>query len=100
MTDELILWLERQLDASEQLAQAYLTRREREGTDRETWAYKLALASVTADRALVAAYMDAETYYQANRNAPAGELHGLLTALKHRVAVHADEPGYQERWRP
>lgn len=61
---------------------------------------KLALASINADRALLAAYEDAAAYYRATPGVPAGELHGLLTAIKHRAAAYAGDAGYREEWAP
>ncbi|WP_433357671.1 DUF6221 family protein (plasmid) [Microtetraspora malaysiensis] len=58
------------------------------------------LREIKADRDLIAAYREARAYYGANPHAPAGELHGLLTALKIRAARFDRQPGYQEEWRP
>ncbi|MEU0081359.1 DUF6221 family protein [Micromonospora tulbaghiae] len=57
-------------------------------------------ADVAADRAILSAYEDAAAYYRANPHVPAGEVHGLLTAIKHRAAAHADRLGYRDEWRP
>ncbi|MER5608198.1 DUF6221 family protein [Micromonospora tulbaghiae] len=106
MTDERVLWLEKQLDATEQLAQAYLNRREREGTDRETWAYKLLVAEVDVKRRVLA------------RHAPEDHfLHGTICTwcstpqtgayqswpcpdIRDSASPYAGEPGYREQWRP
>lgn len=52
------------------------------------------LADVKADRDLIAAYREAEAYYATRRQAPAGELHGLATALRIRAARFAAHPDY------
>ncbi len=52
------------------------------------------LADVKADRDLIAAYREAQAYYAAHRQAPAGEAYGLATALKIRVARFAAHPDY------
>lgn len=50
------------------------------------WCPATVLRLVARDRQLIADYEEAEAYYSANLTAPAGELHGLGTALKAAAA--------------
>lgn len=60
------------------------------------------LADIAAKRAILDAYEEARSFYRdpANLHIPAGEAHGLLTALRHLTTAYADRPGFREEWRP
>jgi hypothetical protein len=59
------------------------------------------LREVAAGRELLRIYEEARDYYRRNVQAPAGELTGLLTAIKLLAAgSFSDRPGYREEWRP
>jgi hypothetical protein len=58
------------------------------------------LREVAAGRELLRIYEEARDYYRRNVQAPAGELTGLLTAIKLLAAgSFSDRPGYREEWR-
>jgi hypothetical protein len=52
------------------------------------------LRDVASGRKLIAAFEEARAFYDAHTSAPAGELHGLLTALKIYAERYADHPGF------
>lgn len=60
------------------------------------------LADVAADRKLIAAFESSAEWYNRpeNRHHPAGEPHGLYTAVKIRAERFATHPDYREEWRP
>lgn len=59
------------------------------------------LSDIAAKRAILDTYEEARTYYDGpGRSAPAGEVHGLWTALQHLASAYADRVGYQEGWKP
>jgi hypothetical protein len=60
------------------------------------------LADLDAKLAIVTAYETAAAFYNdpANRHLPAGEAHGLRTALRLLAVPFAQHPDYQEDWRP
>ncbi len=58
------------------------------------------LRDVEADRKLIKTYEEAHAYYDQHKAAPAGEVHGLLMALKIRAERFDDHKDYQESWRP
>lgn len=64
------------------------------------WSPERALAEVAAKRALLTVYTEAAAWYDANKSAPAGELHGLYIALQHIALPYAGHPDYDEAWRP
>lgn len=122
--NDLVEWLRARLDEDEALARRCRGERwEREGTEwvfgvpsADTiwfdhsyphvgdhiarWDPARVLAEVEAKRSLLAAYDEARAYYSANRSAPAGEVHGLWTAVKFSALPYADQPGYRDEWRP
>jgi hypothetical protein len=57
-----------------------------------------ALREVAAKRAILDEYAEADTYYTANVSAPAGELHGLRTAVLAIAAIYEGRPGWREEW--
>ena len=61
-----------------------------------------AQADIAAKRAILDAYTEAIEFYNApaNRHQPAGEVHGLYTALQWLAVPYASSPGYDESWRP
>lgn len=104
VVDDLVTWLRAQFDEDAQMLDALDSTalngiESTAGWDAREYIER-GRAGVEADRAILAAYEDAVAYYRANPHAPGGEVHGLLTAIKHRAAVHADRPGYQPEWRP
>lgn len=58
------------------------------------------LAEVEAKRRILDRYEEAKPYYDQHLNAPAGELHGLYTAIQFLALPFSDRPGYDETWRP
>lgn len=60
------------------------------------------LAEVAAKRAILDAYTEAVEFYDApaNRHHPAGEVHGLYTAVQWLAVPYAGRPGFDETWRP
>lgn len=64
------------------------------------WDPARVLAEVDAKRRLLNVYLEADNYYRDHRAAPAGELHGLWTAIQLIAAAYAGHPGYREEWRP
>lgn len=57
------------------------------------------IADLDSKLAIVAEYEQAKAFYDAHTTAPAGEAHGLLTALSLLALPHADHPDYREEWR-
>lgn len=57
------------------------------------------LADITAKRAIVAECVEAEAYYRAHADAPAGELTGLRTAVRLLAQPYADHPEFDPAWR-
>lgn len=65
------------------------------------WDPARVLAEVEAKRRILDRYEEAVTWYSENRSAPAGEVHGLWTAIKLlAVPYAADHAGFDESWRP
>ncbi len=66
------------------------------------WDPARVLAEVAAKRAILDAYTEAVEFYDApaNRRQPAGEVHGLYTALQWLAVPCASNGGYDESWRP
>lgn len=66
------------------------------------WEPRRVLAEVQAKLRILDAYASAVTFYDApaNRHHPAGEVHGLETAVRLLALPYADQPGYLEEWRP
>lgn len=56
------------------------------------------LREVEAKRQLLEMYREAKVYYDANRSAPAGEAHGLWTAVRLLALAWADHPDYRAEW--
>lgn len=52
------------------------------------------LADVAAKRAIVKEYVEAEAYYRAHADAPAGELTGLKSAVRHLASAYASHKDY------
>lgn len=117
--DDLVTWLRAQLDEDERVAQAaipgpwvadgdevlhdgdqvVLSGHSTEHVARHDPVR--VLAEMEAKRELIAVYEEAAEYYdKIDRRAPAGEAHGLRTALKHLALPYADREGYREEWRP
>jgi hypothetical protein len=60
------------------------------------------LREVAAKRAIIAEYEASAEFMNRpeNRHIPAGEPHGLYTALKILAAVYSDHPDYDPAWKP
>jgi hypothetical protein len=58
------------------------------------------LVECEAKRRIVEEWREADAYYASDKDAPAGELYGLETAIKHLASVYAGHPDYREEWRP
>jgi hypothetical protein len=59
------------------------------------------LADIAAKRAILDAYEEAKRYYEGpGRAAPAGEVHGLWTAIQHLAYAYRHRPGYLPEWAP
>jgi hypothetical protein len=102
-SDDLIAFLRSQWDAEEADARWSLENAPAaHQTDPNSMNFSPArvLAEVEAKRRILDEYAEASTYYGQNRAAPAGELHGLLTAVKLLALPYADVDGYHEEWRP
>jgi hypothetical protein len=56
------------------------------------------LADIAADRDLIAAWEEAAAYYRAHTIASAGEVTGLLTAIKIRARRFARHPDWSDAW--
>ena len=106
---DLVTWLRQELDADEQLAVDVHTA----GCAAAQISYRISgacecgmpawvVAEVAAKRAILDAYTEAAEFYDApaNRHHPAGEVHGLWTALRWLALPYASNPGYDESWRP
>lgn len=63
---------------------------------------KRALREVEGKRRIITEYEEVSEWLNRpeNRQHPAGEAHGLHTALKLLALPYADEPDYDESWRP
>lgn len=108
MTD-LVAWLRERLDEDERVA-----RSAREGFFQpETLSIFAAvsdaahvithdparvLRQVAAHRRILDEYEQTVEYYATHRAAPAGELHGLLFAVKAIASIYSDHPGYDTAW--
>jgi hypothetical protein len=114
MTD-MITWLRAQLDEGEAVAQAASAVWDDEDEPLLEWqdvsdvAYAHAqqnhpavtLADIEAKRAILDAYEEAKRYYEGpGRAAPAGEVHGLWTAIQHLAYAYRHRPGYLPEWAP
>jgi hypothetical protein len=64
------------------------------------WSPARVLADVKAKRAIVRDYDEAVSYFAAHPMAPAGEVHGIESALKRLAAAYADHPDYDATWAP
>jgi hypothetical protein len=123
VSEDLIDWLRAQIDLDQQKAAAFsagtwVRRGQREvysldgdavavGADRAEADFiadhdpARVLGEVKSWRTLLNIYEDACRYYAKHRMAPAGELHGLLTAIKLLAAgSFSGRPGFREEWRP
>jgi hypothetical protein len=58
------------------------------------------LADVAAKRQLLSTYAEAAKFYDRNRRAPAGELHGLRTAQLLVALPYREHPDYRPEWNP
>jgi hypothetical protein len=104
VTDDLVSWLRHQLDEDEHEVEVshspgcplYLPGMtdqqlyEPADPSRCTCPARRALAEVQAKRAILDTYAEAASFYEANRSAPAGELHGLRTAITYLALPYAD----------
>lgn len=57
------------------------------------------LREVAAKQRIINEFVEAKSYYDENRSAPAGELSGLHLALKAIASVYSDHPDYREEWK-
>lgn len=57
-----------------------------------------AIADLDSKLAIVSEYEQAAQFYSAHPSAPAGEAHGLRTALRLLAQPHADHPDYRKEW--
>lgn len=64
------------------------------------WDTRRVMAECEAKRRIVETHNEAESWYADNPHAAAGELDGLVTALKALALPYADHPDYDEKWRP
>jgi hypothetical protein len=55
---------------------------------------------IDADRLLLRQYEDAVERCLPHGDAPRGEMHGLMFAVKCRVSVYADHADYRKEWAP
>lgn len=96
--DDLVTWLRAQLDAFEQmidpgesphgacaLAGLHLTVAE-------------ARADIDAKRRIIDEYEQARAYYDKHKSAPAGEVTGLLTAIKLLARPYDGREGWRAEW--
>lgn len=58
------------------------------------------IARCTAELALLDDYAEAKAYYDKHLSAPAGELHGLYSAIKRIASGYQHRPGYSPAWAP
>jgi hypothetical protein len=58
------------------------------------------LVEVEAKRRILDTYEEATNFYRVHVAAPAGEVHGLWTAIQWLALPYADQPGYRDEWRP
>lgn len=66
-----------------------------------TWDPARVLADIEAKRKILDAYEEAAEFYNApaNRSIPAGEAHGLWTAVQLLVQPYSSRPDFNEDWR-
>jgi hypothetical protein len=102
--NDLTTWLRAQLDEDERLAQAYLKLRASQGTERETWAYKLIVREVEAKRRMIDGCQETlvkEDDWDPVLNGGTGEEFDLARYVLRMLALpFADQPGYRDEWRP
>lgn len=77
---------------------ARLAEQAAKATDPADWAR--VLREIDADRLLLRQYEDAIERCHPYGDAPRGELHGLMFAMKCRVSVYADHADYRKEWAP
>lgn len=56
------------------------------------------VARCEAELALLDDYAEARTYYYEHTSAPAGELHGLHTAINRVASGYRHRPGFKPEW--
>jgi hypothetical protein len=113
MSADLVTWLRAQLDEDEPVARAASDEvvdwiaddaaehgTEDEGGHIKRWRPARVLAEVEAKRRLLDVYEEAVAYYTRHTSAPAGEVTGLLTAVKLAALPYAGHPGYRTEWAP
>jgi hypothetical protein len=98
--DDLAAFYAARLDETQQLAEAYLQRRHAEGTDRETWAYKLLLREVEAGRKLLARYIEVQSWSYPPADGDDAIRDELDLILRIKAAVYDSHPDYDEAWKP
>jgi hypothetical protein len=57
-------------------------------------------ADIEAKRHILAEYEQAADFYTRNVSAPAGEAHGLRTALRYLALPYRDHADYRDEWAP
>lgn len=107
MTDPLVEWLRGVLDEDEARVGQYLDDWQiadhYDGGDsvadmhRARWAIK----DIAAKHRILDAWAEAVAYYDGpGRSVPAGEVHGLWTAVQHLAYAYRSHPGYRPEWAP
>lgn len=58
-----------------------------------------ARADVAAKRLILREFVEADAFCREHRDVPAGEVHGLWTAVRALSVPFANRPGFREEWR-